>query len=111
MVMLTDRLDMTIIVDWDVKPKTIQNKKIKLLTFYVMTPSFRGVSARNFAEEKKMVCVNLREISRSFLRESLRLRIFVLGVNAKKELFPWADLCVELWLIEHTYHRCPRERQ
>ena len=44
-VMLTDRLDMIIIVDWDVK------QKIKLLTFFEMTPSFRGVSARNFAEK------------------------------------------------------------
>ena len=64
-----------------------------------MTPSFRGVAARNLAEKlreslavKKMVCANLREISRSFLRESSRLRIFVRGVNAKKELFSWADL-------------------
>ena len=57
-----------------------------------MTPSFRGVSPRVFAEKKKMVCTNLREISRSFLRESSRLRIFVRGVNAKKELFAWADL-------------------
>ena len=39
-----------------------------------------------------MVCVNLLEISRSFLRESSHLRIFVRGVNAKKELFSWADL-------------------
>ena len=41
-----------------------------------------------------MVCSNLREISRSFLRDSSRLRIFVRGVNAKKELFSWADLSV-----------------
>ena len=40
---------------------------------------FRGL--RNLAE-KKMVCANLCEISRSFLRESSRLRIFVSGVNA-----------------------------
>ena len=39
-----------------------------------------------------MVCANLREILRSFLRESSRLRIFVRGVNAKKELFFGADL-------------------
>ena len=51
----------------------------------------RGVSPRNFAE-KKMLCVNLREISWSFLRKSSRLRIFVQGMNAKKELFSWADL-------------------
>ena len=76
-----------------------------------MTPSFRGVSARKFAEklressrsfsaesrgEKKMVCASLREISRSFLRESSRLRIFVRGVNAKKELFSWADLYIDI---------------
>ena len=41
-----------------------------------------------------MVCANLREISRSFLRESSRLRIFVRGVNAEKELFSWADLYI-----------------
>ena len=64
-----------------------------------MTPSFRGVSARNLAEclretswRKNIVCANLREISRSFLRESSCLRTFVRGVNAKKELFSWADL-------------------
>ena len=34
-----------------------------------------------------MPCANLREISRSFLRESSRLRIFVRGVNAKKSFF------------------------
>ena len=33
-----------------------------------------------------MICANLREISRSFICESLRLRSFVRGVNAKKEL-------------------------
>ena len=42
-----------------------------------------------------MVCANLREISRSFLCESSRLRIFVRGVNAKKELFSWADLYID----------------
>ena len=41
-----------------------------------------------------MICANLREISRSFLRESSRLRIFVRGENAKKELFSWADLYI-----------------
>ena len=45
-----------------------------------------------------MVCANLREISRCFLRESSRLRIFVRGVNAKKELFSWADLYIN-WLL------------
>ena len=39
-----------------------------------------------FRREKK-VCVNI-----SFLHESLRLRIFVRGVNAKKKFFSWADL-------------------
>ena len=42
-----------------------------------------------------MFCANLREISRSFLRERSRLRIFVRGVNAKKELFSWADLYIK----------------
>ena len=37
-----------------------------------------------------MFCANLREISRSFLRESSRLRIFVLGVNAKNKEFFFA---------------------
>ena len=41
-----------------------------------------------------MPCANLREISWSFLRESSRLKIFVREVNAKKELFSWADLYV-----------------
>ena len=39
-----------------------------------------------------MICANLREISRSFLLESSRLRIFVRGVYAKEELFSWANL-------------------
>ena len=53
-----------------------------------------GVSPRVFAEflrkisrNEKIVCANLRELSRSFLRESSRLRIFVRGVNVKQELF------------------------
>ena len=84
-----------------------------------MTPSFRGIAARTLAEKvresffaeflreisrrKKMVCTNLREISRSFLRESSGLRNFVRGVNAKKELFSWADL----YICFHTT-RCVR---
>ena len=57
---LTDSLNMTIVVDRDVKPTTNQTKqKHRLLTFFKMTPSFRGVSARKFAEK-------LRESSRSF---------------------------------------------
>ena len=71
-----------------------------------MTPrDFREVSAQHFAEKlresslsfgeflreisrsTKMVCANSREISRSLLRESSRLRIFVRGVNAKKRAF------------------------
>ena len=43
-----------------------------------------------------MVCANLREITRSFLRESSRLRIFVRGVNAKTKLFSRADLYIGL---------------
>ena len=49
-----------------------------------------------------MVGANLREISRSFLRESSRLRIFVRGVNAKKELFSWADLYMRLIITDIT---------
>ena len=81
-VRLTDCLDMTIVVDWDVKPQIKGNKKLNL-TFFEMTPSFRGETPRNPAEEKKIVCAGLPEISRSFLRESLRLRFFVRRVNAK----------------------------
>ena len=87
-----------------------------------MTPSFRRVSARNFVEklressrcfsasfrgvsphnlaEKKVVCANLREILQSFLRKSSRLRIFVCGVNTKKELLSWADLYM-VWPGSH----------
>ena len=47
-----------------------------------------------------MVSANLCEISRSFLRESSRLRIFVRGVNAKKKLFSWADLYMRMkWYL------------
>ena len=102
MVGLTDRLSMTIVVGWDVKPTTNQTKqKYKLLTIFKMAPSFaqyvRESLRRNFAvflAEKKMVCANLLEISQSFLRENSRLRIFVRGVNAVKELFSWSDLYV-----------------
>ena len=60
MVGLTDHLNMTIVVDWDVKPTTNQTKqKNKLLKFFKMTPSFRRVSVRKFAEK-------LRESSWSF---------------------------------------------
>ena len=47
----------------------------------------RGRSWVHFAEF-------LREISRSFLRESSRLRIFVCGVKTKKEPFSRADLYI-----------------
>ena len=45
--------------------------------------------------EKKKVGGNLCEK----LRESSRLRNFVRGVNAKKELFSWADL----YILPSTY--------
>ena len=96
MVRLTDRLDMTKVVDWHEKP---QIKQTKFILFFEMTPS--GVSWRVFAEflseisrRKKMVCANLREISRSFLRESSRLSIFVRGVNAKKKSFFLGLICI-----------------
>ena len=41
-----------------------------------------------------MVCANLREISRSFLRESSRLRFFVRGVNKKKKVFFLGLICI-----------------
>ena len=53
--------------------------------------SFRGVSPRNIAEKQNGLR-ELSKISRCFLRESLRLRIFVRRVNTKKEFFSWADL-------------------
>ena len=62
---------------------------------------FHGETPRKYVEflrdiswRKKKVCANLRKISQSFLRRSSRLRIFVRGVNAKKELFSRADLYV-----------------
>ena len=39
-----------------------------------------------------MVCANFCEISRSFLRESSRLRIFVREGEHEKRAFSWADL-------------------
>ena len=118
-----------------------------------MTPSFRGVSARKFADpgvfrqnfveslcefiaeflreisrrkngsarayaksrgEKERVCASLREISQSFLREISRLKHFVRGVNAKKDIFSWADLYIVLfsisrlsgtYLLKKLYHQ------
>ena len=46
--MLTDRLDMIIVVDWDVKPQIIRNKNLNL-TFFEMTEFSR--SARNGLHE------------------------------------------------------------
>ena len=43
-----------------------------------------------------MFCTNLREILLSFLCKSSRLRISVRAMNAKKELFSWADLYVRM---------------
>ena len=63
---------MTIVVDWDVKPQM----KTKQKTVF-------AESLREILRRKNDVCANLREI----LRESSCLRIFVRGVNAKKELF------------------------
>ena len=63
----------------------------------------RGVSPRAFAEFQQMVCAKLREISRSFLRECSRFRIFVRGVNAKKELFSWADLYIRLHTLSKLF--------
>ena len=51
-----------------------------------------------------MVCARLREISRSFLRESSRLRIFVRGVNAKKELFSWTGLYLLFIIQTSPFH-------
>ena len=47
---------------------------------------------REISLRKLMVCVDLREILPSFLRESSRLIIFVHVVNVKEGLFSWADL-------------------
>ena len=63
---ISDRLNMTLVVDWYVKPQIKQNnKKInKILTFFFkITPSFRGISVQKFAEK-------LRESSRSFSAKS-----------------------------------------
>ena len=97
----TDRLDMTIVVDPDVKPHIKQNKNLNCSRFVKwlwefsrsicakclgesISTNFRRVSPRNLVE-KQMVCANLREISRRYHRESSHLRILVPGVNAKKK--------------------------
>ena len=86
-----------------------------------MTPSFRGVSAQNFAEKLRESSRSLfsRSFSaksrgennglpeltrnpRSFLREISRLKIFVRGVNAKKELFSWGDLYVLYYICNEA---------
>ena len=82
LVRLTDRLNMTIVVDWDVKPQIKQKQK--------PLDVFLNNSRRN-----KIIRANLGEISRSFLRESSRLRNFVRRVKAKKDIFSWADLYVD----------------
>ena len=105
---------MTIIVDWDVNQQINKTKIAKVFLkesefSRSICAKFRGENPRKFAkflrefsrsfsEKIKMICTNLREISRSFLRESSLLRIFVRGMNAKKELFSWADLYI---LLKH----------
>ena len=86
MVRLTDRLDMTIVVEWDVKPQIKQNKNLNCKRFLNDSEFSRSICAKSRGE-KKMVSATLREISWSFLRESSCLRIFVRGVNAKKRAF------------------------
>ena len=62
MVRLTDRLDMTIVVDWDVKPQ-IRQQEFKLLTLIC------GVSPRVFAkflrEMSRIKKKGLRELTRT----------------------------------------------
>ena len=92
-VRLTDRLGMTIVVDWDVKPQIVQNK-IWTVNAFLMTPrlfveylheisqcfsaSFRG---------ETMVCANLRGVFSANVRvlrfcsrsEREKKRVFSLG--------------------------------
>ena len=75
MVRFIDRLDMTIVVDWDVKPQTKQ--KCKLLTFFEMTSCFRGVTARKFV-------VFLRDFSRREKKWSARTYAKSRGVFSAK---------------------------
>ena len=81
MIRLTDHLDMTIVVDWDEKNTNQTKQKFKLLTFFEMTPIFRGVSARNFAEKLRESSPREKKkwSARTYakFRESSRLRIFV----------------------------------
>ena len=49
-----------------------------------------------------MTCANIREISRCFLHKSLRLRIFVRGVNAKKEFFFLGLICILIYRTEFS---------
>ena len=58
-----------------------------------------------------MVCATLREISRSFLHESSRLRIFVRGVNAKKELFSWAGLYIIIHCTEYVANTLKKKKK
>ena len=81
-VRLTDLLDMTIVVDWDVKPQN-KTKINKLLTFLEMTPSFRGVSARNFAEK-------LREFSR---RKKRSARFYANLAEFSPRKFAFKNFC------------------
>ena len=80
---LPDCPDMAIAVEWDVKPQIKQNRNLNSSQSF--SASFRGVSPRT--RGKKKVCLNLREISRSFLRKSLRLRIFCLRSELEKSFF------------------------
>ena len=80
------------------------------MIFWNDSESFRGVIARFLRESSRSVSASfsaksrgekkngLRELTQNlaeFSPRNLRLRIFVRGVNAKKELF-WADLYIHV---------------
>ena len=105
---LTDRRDMTIVVDWDVKPQIKQNKK--LLTFFEMTPKVFAEYLRDISWR------NSDEISREFLRENSRrkkwsARKFAFenfcssSEREKRAFFSWADLYMHKWVqVQMSIH-------
>ena len=106
---LNHRLNMTIVVDWDVKPTTNQTKqKYKLLTFYKMTPSFsRSICTKVCGETPRKFAEFLGEFSRSFSAKSLGEK-----KNGLRELTRnLAEFSPRKFAFENFCSRCERENK
>ena len=91
-VSLTDSLDMSIVVDWDVKPQIKQNKKFKLLMFFemisrVFAEYLREISRRNSAKVRGVShSARVRGVSHSAKVLEVSPRVLAEKKNGLREL-------------------------